>query len=170
MKFFRLCFLLSPRKAGAMSNTNTVETSTREVPGKRPGEPIEGKKEAPAKNMHNRELGMAGEEVAVAALRESEYVIVDRTWRCKAGEVDVVALSPDRVLAFVEVKTRSNHRHGRPSEAITMKKLGRMRRVMGAWLHEHQAVPTHRGIRLDLISVDWNGRGEPKVKHLRGLK
>lgn len=113
---------------------------------------------------------MAGEEVAAQSLQDCGYVVVDRNWRCKAGEVDIVALSPDGVLAFVEVKTRSNHRYGMPIEAITMKKLGRMRRVMGAWLAGHDDVPAHRAIRLDLMSVDWNGHGEPVLKHLKGLK
>ena len=71
------------------------------------------------KKMHNRELGMAGERVAVDFLRTADYLIVDRNWRCKAGEVDIVALSPEGVLAFVEVKTRSSHRYGLPIEAIT---------------------------------------------------
>lgn len=113
---------------------------------------------------------MAGEEVAAESLKAEGYVIVDRNWRCRAGEVDIVALSPEGVLGFIEVKTRSNHRHGMPIEAITMKKLARMRRVMGSWLAQRDIVPAHRAVSLDLCSVDWDGHGEPVVKHLQGLK
>ncbi|MDY6077422.1 YraN family protein [Mobiluncus sp.] len=163
-----------------MSYANTVETSHKVTTGTdarcrcKAGDPAPrtAGHDAPqsGKNLHNRQLGMAGEEVAVKSLKAEGYVIVDRNWRCRAGEVDIVALSPEGVLGFIEVKTRSNHRHGMPIEAITMKKLARMRRVMGSWLAQRDIVPAHRAVSLDLCSVDWDGRGEPVVKHLQGLK
>ncbi|MDD7541137.1 MAG: YraN family protein [Mobiluncus porci] len=124
---------------------------------------------SPRKNPHNRELGLAGEDMAVWFLEASGYEIVDRNWRCRIGEVDIVALTPEMQLAFVEVKTRSSHRHGTPGEAITYPKLSRMRRVMGAWFSVHEA-PPHRGVRLDLVSVDWDGQGTPTISHRKGLK
>ncbi len=163
-----------------MSYANTVETSHKVTTGTdaacgcTAGNPAlrtaEQNASNPGKNLHNRQLGMAGEEVAAESLKAEGYVIVDRNWRCRAGEVDIVALSPEGVLGFIEVKTRSNHRHGMPIEAITMKKLARMRRVMGSWLAQRDIVPAHRAVSLDLCSVDWDGHGEPVVKHLQGLK
>ena len=167
-------------QAESMSYANTVETSheaSTEADSRHCRTAVgttlrtaRQKSRRPGKNLHNRQLGMAGEQVAADSLKAAGYVIVDRNWRCRAGEVDIVALSPEGVLGFVEVKTRSNHRHGMPIEAITMKKLARMRRVMGAWLAQRDIVPAHRGVSLDLCSVDWDGHGEPVVKHLQGLK
>lgn len=126
-------------------------------------------RDLPQKNLHNRELGEAGENLAVGFLESQKYRVIDRNWRCKAGEVDIVALSPERRLSFVEVKTRSSHRYGTPAEAITYSKLSRMRRVMGAWFETHEA-PAHYGTSLDLVGVDWNGEGNPVITHRKGLK
>lgn len=112
---------------------------------------------------------MAGENLAVTFLESCNYIVLDRNWRCQAGEVDIVALAPDATMAFIEVKTRSSHRHGTPAEAITYTKLARMRRVMGAWFRTHEA-PAHCGISLDLVSVDWDGENDPVIKHRKRLK
>lgn len=124
---------------------------------------------APRKNPHNRELGLAGEELAAEFLQTQGYQVLDRNWRCHAGEVDIVALSPDSVLAFVEVKTRSTRRHGTPAEAITYAKLARMRCVMGAWFRVHEA-PFHHDVSLDLVSVEWDGVGQAAITHRKKLK
>ena len=154
------------REAESMSYANTVETSHKVTTGTdaacgctagNPALRTAGQNASnPGKNLHNRQLGMAGEEVAAESLKAEGYVIVDRNWRCRAGEVDIVALSPEGVLGFIE--------------AITMKKLARMRRVMGSWLAQRDIVPAHRAVSLDLCSVDWDGHGEPVVKHPQGLK
>lgn len=123
----------------------------------------------PRKNPHNRELGLAGEELSAKFLQARGYLVLDRNWRCQAGEVDIVALSPESVLAFVEVKTRSTRRHGSPATAITYAKLSRMRRVMGAWFRVHEA-PFHVDVSLDLVSVEWDGTGDPVITHRKRLK
>lgn len=130
---------------------------------------MSNRKPGKPKNLHNRRLGQAGENLAASALVNADYSIIERNWRCKVGEVDIVALSPEGIIAFVEVKTRSNHRHGTPAEAITYQKSARMRRVMGAWFDAHE-VNGHQGVRLDLISVDWDGSGNPVLAHRKGLK
>ena len=67
---------------------------------------------------HNLELGMRGEDVACLFLERRGLEILERNWRCKSGEADIIALDTD-ALVFVEVKTRSSESNGLPEEAVT---------------------------------------------------
>jgi putative endonuclease len=113
-------------------------------------------------------VGRFGEDVAVAHLRECGLQVLERNWRCAAGEVDVVALDGN-VLAFVEVKTRSRLGFGTPAEAITGRKLARMRRVAACWLAEHPGPRRWSAVRLDVVSVVRITPDGPSVEHLRGV-
>ncbi len=76
-----------------------------------------------------RKTGDAGEDAACSMLIRSGYRIITRNWSCKTGEIDIVAVHPDRgILAFVEVKTRRNTDHGFPSEFVGKEKQRRIRR------------------------------------------
>ncbi len=74
---------------------------------------------------HNRHLGQIGEEIAAKFLIQNGYSIVDRNWRTRYGEIDIIA-QKDRTICFIEVKTRSNIGYGYPVEAITPRKLHKM--------------------------------------------
>ena len=73
-----------------------------------------------------RAFGQAGEERAARWYRSHGYTIVDRNWRCREGELDLV-VARGRTLVFVEVKTRRTDRFGTPAEAITWRKQQRLR-------------------------------------------
>ncbi|HEV7469937.1 MAG: protein yraN [Pseudonocardia sp.] len=96
------------------------------------------------------ELGRRGEDVAVEYLQNRGLVVLSRNWRCRDGELDVVATDRAR-LVVCEIKTRSGTRYGEPAEAVTEKKAATIRRVTRAWLAEH-----HVGwceIRFDVVAV-----------------
>ena len=96
----------------------------------------------------------------------SGVTIVDRNWRCPQGEIDVVAREGDE-LVFVEVKTRSGVGYGHPLEAITPRKLARLRRLAAAWCLAH---PGERGrVRIDAVAVIVPRSGEIEVEHLAGV-
>ncbi len=80
------------------------------------------------------ELGKAGELLIADHLRQKGYVIIDRNWRIKGGEIDLIATSPDGVIVFIEVKTRSSESFGHPLEAINSEKQSRLMRLALAWL------------------------------------
>ncbi|NNG19529.1 YraN family protein [Naumannella sp. ID2617S] len=115
-------------------------------------------------------LGARGEELAVAHLTAAGLVILDRNWRCRHGELDIVALdgeAPDSTLVFCEVKLRTGTGFGTPLEAITVAKVRRLRRLAGAWLEEH---PTGGvAVRLDAIGILKRPGYAPEVTHVQGI-
>jgi len=115
---------------------------------------------------HHQSLGSYGEGLAARHLVERGMVLLDRNWRCTAGEIDLVLRDGD-VLVVCEVKTRSSNDFGTPHEAVTPDKVNRLRRLAAAWLAAHAARPT--GIRLDLVAVLRPRRGPTTIEHVRGL-
>jgi putative endonuclease len=96
------------------------------------------------------ELGRRGERLAEQHLLARGYRLVERNWRCRQGEIDLVVRDGE-ALVFVEVKTRSGLAFGHPFEAITPVKLARLRRLAIEWCTAH---PTERGrIRIDAVAV-----------------
>ena len=80
------------------------------------------------------ELGRAGEELISEYLMKKGYSIIDRNWRIKSGEIDLIASAPEGVIVFIEVKTRSSESFGHPLEAINSEKQRRLMRLALAWL------------------------------------
>jgi len=97
-----------------------------------------------------REYGDAGEELAAAWYLERGYVVLDRNWRCREGELDLV-LRRDRAVVFCEVKSRRTTRFGTPAEAITREKKQRIRFLAARWLET--AKPRPAEIRFDVAAV-----------------
>ena len=117
-------------------------------------------------------VGRVGENLVADYLTSLGWSIIDRNWRCRGGELDLVALQPTMggggaVCVFVEVKYRTGVGFGRPLDAITAAKLGRMRTAAGAWLAAHE-VPAAQ-IRLDAVGVTKLPGKAPRIEHLRGL-
>lgn len=110
------------------------------------------------------ELGRRGEKLAAEHLIAAGLTIVERNWRCKQGEIDLVARDGGE-LVFVEVKTRSSVAFGHPLEAITTAKLARLRRLAAAWCDAHPG--GHERIRIDAIAIIAPTHGLVEIEHLR---
>ena len=85
----------------------------------------------------NRPLGRQGEETAVAFLRRHRYRILERNYRTKVGEADIVARR-GRTLFFIEVKTRTSDRFGLPEESVTPRRISRLRNCARVYLLQHK--------------------------------
>ncbi len=83
--------------------------------------------------MNRKTLGKIGEDFAAAMLTEEGYRILARNFRCRLGEIDIIA-EKDGEISFIEVKTRRSLRCGLPSEAVTGEKQLRMKRAAEYYL------------------------------------
>ncbi len=114
------------------------------------------------------ELGRRGERIAADYLTGAGHRVIDRNWRCPKGELDLVTIDGDRIVA-VEVKTRTSLAFGHPFEAIDRRKLERLYRLAWAWCRAH-GMPGSR-IRVDAIAiVIGTGGDRPTIEHLEGVR
>lgn len=119
-------------------------------------------------NARARELAQRGEDRAAQHVEELGWRVVERNWRCRAGELDLVAHDPETdTLVFIEVKTRSGLGYGHPLEAITYAKAARLRGLAMAWLRERGA--RARLLRVDAIGIVLPRQGPENLTHLRGI-
>jgi putative endonuclease len=111
-------------------------------------------------------LGAYGERLAARHLVEQGLVVLDRKWRCDAGEIDLVLREGD-VLVVCEVKTRTSDVCGSPHEAVTGDKLARLKLLGALWAEAHGVHPAET--RIDLVAVHRPRRGPSSLEHVRGL-
>lgn len=115
------------------------------------------------------ELGRAGEHRAAEELTRCGFQIVDRNWRCAAGEIDIVA-ARGRVIAAVEVKTRSSTAFGHPLEAIGPDKLRRLWRLAHLWAAANPAFARGRTVRVDAVTLIGRDPRTAVLEHIEGLR
>lgn len=84
-----------------------------------------------------RALGVAGEDAACAWYEQAGFRVVARNWRCRQGELDLIAIR-DGLVVFCEVKTRSSTAYGAPAAAVTPTKQRRIRHLAMRWLDEQE--------------------------------
>jgi putative endonuclease len=121
-------------------------------------------------NKLRQRIGMRGEDLAAAELQRQGMVILDRNWRCRTGEIDIVALdSEDKAesLVICEVKCRTGLGFGAPLEAITYAKIRKLRQLAAEWLATHDVNPQR--VRIDAIGLVMLPTAEPQITHLRGI-
>ena len=119
------------------------------------------------KKSSNQSIGAFGEEKVSEYLLAHGYEIIERNWRIREGEIDIVALSTKGVFSFIEVKTRSSVAFGHPFEAINNEKAHRMQRLALAWLATHGCLGCDYAI--DASAVLINSDGSHSLEYRGGL-
>ncbi|MDI6689062.1 MAG: YraN family protein [Actinomycetota bacterium] len=110
-------------------------------------------------------IGPSGEDLACSHLRKKGYRIIERNFRCKLGEIDIIALKDD-ILVFCEVKTRQNKEFGEPFEAVTTHKQNRLRMIAQFYLLTHPKANNVPNLRFDVLSILLNQRGKQEILHM----
>ncbi|MFJ8739250.1 YraN family protein [Embleya sp. NPDC127516] len=114
-------------------------------------------------------MGRYGERVAARFLAEAGMAVLDRNWRCRDGEIDIVARDGP-TLVVCEVKTRRAGGFEHPLEAVGAVKARRLRVLAERWLLAHPlGCPPGREVRIDLVAVVPAERGAALVEHIRGV-
>jgi putative endonuclease len=112
-----------------------------------------------------RGLGSFGESAARAHLARAGYTILASNWRCRIGEIDLVALTGGQ-LVFVEVRTRRTGGPIAPEASLPPVKIRRLLRLAEAYLVEAE-LPAHTPCRIDLIAVAVDRAGHiERLEHI----
>jgi TIGR00252 family protein len=108
-------------------------------------------------SINNRKLGSKWEHAAADYLKKSGYEILETNFRCRIGEIDIIAKAED-TLCFIEVKYRKTSRYGFAALAVTQAKQQIIRRVAQYYLYTHNIADTQ--CRFDVVAFD---AGNPQI-------
>ena len=117
-----------------------------------------------SKGVHNAGVGSRGEELAAAFLQRIGFSIVERNFRCKGGEIDIVA-KDGNTLVFIEVKSRKTVSYGVPQLAVTPFKQRQISKAALTWLainHKHDAPA-----RFDVIAILLSSDYQYRIEHIK---
>ncbi len=115
----------------------------------------------PSKRKFVMTLGQRGEILGWKYLQDQGYEILEKNYRCKTGEIDVVARKNGRIL-FIEIKTRSGESFGTPEEAVDLRKQGRLVRAAEEYLARKGLETGKTGF--EVLSVRWKSGEEPEFR------
>jgi putative endonuclease len=112
----------------------------------------------------NKTLGERGEAIAAAYLKGQRFTIIERNFRCKGGEVDIIARD-GKTLVFVEVKTRRTLTFGPPQMALTPFKQRQISKAALTWLAKKKQF--NASARFDVIAIIAPDHQVPEIEHIR---
>lgn len=114
-------------------------------------------------SLHRQKLGKIGEDIAVTYLRKQGYTILQRNFKARYGEIDIICVK-DKILVFVEVKTRTTDQFGAPEEAVTKRKLREVVQTANYFKLLHEELPD--ALRIDVIGMQLTGGHATYFNHI----
>jgi len=113
---------------------------------------------------YRKQVGDKGEKLAEDFLKRNGYKITQRNYRCRLGEIDIIAQQDD-VIVFVEVRTKQTESFGLPQYSITSGKISRITKAALSYLQEKELAGCT--CRFDVIAITFpNGSREPRIEHI----
>ena len=109
--------------------------------------------------MNRQEVGKLGEKLAKKFLKKRGYHIHETNFRCREGEIDIIAQQKD-YLVFIEVRTKSNLDFGTPEESITRNKKEKLIASALTYTQTHQNLPS--SWRIDIVAIEVDQKGKAK--------
>jgi len=117
--------------------------------------------------LSTKQTGNLGEDIACQYLKKHGYKILERNFRIRGGEIDIVCKDGE-YLAFVEVKTRYSHEYGLPIESMTSWKIKALLKT--ALFYVRKINWEDKGYRLDLVTVDFaNDPEKPEIELIKDI-
>ena len=119
----------------------------------------------------SNKVGQWGERIAAEYLERTGYTILTRNYHTPTGEIDLVAVNPDTRVAgliFVEVKTRTSHKHGYPEEGVNKKKWDRLQAAIQSYLASHPDASDEWCVDVIAI-VGQPDRKDPRIQHFENV-
>lgn len=116
--------------------------------------------------LSRKELGSRGEEEAAKFLSGMGWQVLERNYRCRIGELDIIAKAPGGVLVFVEVRSRSGVSHGLPEESVDYRKQNKLRMLAQQYLLARPKL-ANGSCRFDVVAVYFEEDGKKKsIRHI----
>jgi len=116
--------------------------------------------------LNTKKIGDMGEEKAVQYLKKQGYKILDRNYRCRFGEIDIIAKYKDYIV-FIEVKTRRDISYGTPVESINKLKINRILKTLNFYLTQNRIYDSN--IRVDAVEVYMKGSKNISINHIENI-
>lgn len=111
-----------------------------------------------------KEIGKIGENLACKYLNERGYKILKRNYRCKQGEIDIIAYdTKSKEIVFIEVKTRQSMKYGTPAEAVNKPKQKHIIKAVEFYIYKNKIID--KKIRFDVIEIFINN-SKYEINHI----